>query len=69
MKIAERLGLDSLVTKNKLEAAMRFIGFKNLEYDVLFEGHDVDLDTPDEERCPLPARGDWFCRIVASGQK
>lgn len=68
-KIAAQLGIDSLVTKDRLEAAMKLIGFRNLEYEVLFEGYDIDLDTSDEERCPLPARGDWFGHIAASGQK
>jgi hypothetical protein len=48
---------------------MKNIGFSNIEYEILFEGYDTDLNTPDEDRCPLPARGDWYQQIVASGQK
>ena len=70
MELAEQSGIVSkTLTKDRLEATMRFIGFGNLEYEVLFEGYDIDLDTPDEERCPLPARGDWYQHIAASGQK
>lgn len=70
MEIAERLGLGSLATRNRFEAAMERTGFKNLQYEVLFEGFDIVSDNlPDEERCPLAARGDWFQHVVASGQK
>jgi ubiquinone/menaquinone biosynthesis C-methylase UbiE len=69
MRIAERLGLNPLATKDKLQAAMERIGVRNFQYEVLFEGYDVDDIWPDEERCPLPARGDWYQHIVASGQK
>ncbi len=69
MRIAEQIGVSSLVTKNKLEAAMKRIGFRNPQHEVLFEGYDIDDNLSDEERCPLPARGDWYQYIVASGQK
>jgi SAM-dependent methyltransferase len=70
MKVAERLGFDSLATKNRLQTAMQGIGFKNLQHEVLYEGYDIDpVSTPDEERCPLPAPSDWFQTVVASGQK
>jgi uncharacterized protein YbaR (Trm112 family) len=70
MKLAEQCGIASkTLTRERLEANLGLIGFGNLEYEVLFEGYDTDLDTPDEERCPLPARGDWFQHIVAAGQK
>ena len=39
-----------------------------VEYAVTYEG--VDTDTlPDEERCPLPARGDWFAHCVVAARK
>jgi ubiquinone/menaquinone biosynthesis C-methylase UbiE len=69
MKIAEQLGLDALLTKSRLQAAMKSMGFRNLEYEVLYEGYDIDDNLSDEERCPLPARRDWFGLIAASGQK
>lgn len=68
-KLAEQLGLASLETRAKLESAMQFASFRNLEYEVLYEGYGFDDDLPDEERCPLPARGDWYQLIAASGQK
>lgn len=69
MKIAENLDLGSVATRTRLESMMKLAGFKNLEYKMLYDGYDIDLDVPDEDRCPLPARGDWFQLIVASGQK
>ncbi|MCE5323970.1 methyltransferase domain-containing protein [bacterium] len=69
IEICKKLGLYSLATRNRLESTMKRIGFNNLEYEILFEGYDMDLDTPDEDRCPLPARGDWYQHIAASVQK
>lgn len=69
MAVAERYGLDSVVTRARLEAAMDAIGFRNREYQVVWEGYDPWDNLPDEDRCPLPARGDWSQHIVASGQK
>lgn len=68
-RVAKELGLSSLATKQRLEKFLEQTKFANLSYDVLYEGFDKDLSTPPEERCPLPAPGDWFSHIVASGQK
>jgi len=68
-RIAKKLGLDSLVTRERLEKFLEKTGFANLSYNILYEGFDEGLSTPQEERCPLPASGDWFSHIVASGQK
>lgn len=69
MEVAARFGLAGPLTKDRLEATMNSIGFCNLAYEVLYQGYDADDDLPDEERCPLPARGDWYQQIVAAGQK
>jgi ubiquinone/menaquinone biosynthesis C-methylase UbiE len=69
LEIATRLGLDSLVTRDRLETAMKRIGFGDLEYSILFEGYEPWSEVPEEDRCPLPARGDWFQNIVASLRK
>lgn len=55
MEIAEQLGLDPLVTRDRVEAAMKTNGFRNLEYRIMWEGYDCWDDLTDEERCPLPA--------------
>jgi len=68
MQISERLGMASVGTRVRLESVMAGLGFRDLQYQVLFEGYDHD-ELPDEERCPLPARGDWFQCMVAAGQK
>lgn len=69
MEIAQRIGLDTLLTRERLDTAMQRTGFTSLEYHVNYEGYDTDADLTDEERCPLPARGDWFECVVAAGQK
>lgn len=69
MKIAEGLKIADVVTKEKIEELFKKVGLKNLEYEILWEGQDIDFDIPDEERCPLPARGDYYQFIVAVGEK
>ncbi len=69
MEIADRIGLSSLVTRERLEATMGSLGFRNCQYEIAWEGYDCWEDLPDEDRCPLPARGDWYQNIVACGQK
>lgn len=70
MAAAEYWGLDSLATTDKLRSSMTRIGFTNITHEVLYEGLDRDDGSiDDEERCPLPARGDWFQHIAAAGQR
>lgn len=68
-RVAEELGLSSLATKERLKKFLEKTEFANLSYEILYEGFDKDLSTPPEERCPLPAPGDWFSYIVVGGQK
>lgn len=69
MEVAVKTGVSSLVLRKNLESTMTDIGFKDVRYDALWEGLDPWVDEPEEERCPLPARGDWFQTLVVSGQK
>lgn len=68
MKIAEKLRIDSLVSKEKIEKCLIDVEFKNIFLESVFEGYDKD-NLRDDERAPLPARGDWFGLVVAGGQK
>ncbi len=69
IKIAENLKIADIVTKKRIEELFKRVGLKNLEYAILWEGQDIDFDVPDEERCPLPARGDYYQFIVAVAEK
>jgi ubiquinone/menaquinone biosynthesis C-methylase UbiE len=69
MEIAERIGMRSLATTSRLESVLASNEYRELTYDVVYEGYDIDLDTPDDMRCPLPARGDWFQIVVGAGRK
>jgi len=67
--IAKKLNIESVATMECLKKILQETGFKNLFFDVIYEGHEADIETPPEERCPLPAQGDWYSFIIASGQK
>lgn len=67
MKIAEKLGISSLASKERIEKCLMNVGFKNIFIESVFEGYDRSNASPDE--APLPARGDWYSLVVASGQK
>ncbi|MHB0935385.1 MAG: methyltransferase domain-containing protein [Armatimonadota bacterium] len=69
MQIAQRTGLDALLTRGRLDTALQCAGFTGLEYHVTYEGYDTDDGLTDEERCPLPAQGDWFECVTAAGRK
>ena len=68
LQIAESLGVGSLATPQRLRASLQRAGFTVLEYVTTYEGLDTDT-LPDEERCPLPARGDWSAHCVVAARK
>jgi SAM-dependent methyltransferase len=68
LRIADELGIGSVATADRLKASLERVGFNLTDYEVLYEGHDTDT-LPDEDRCPLPARGDWFAYAVVAAAK
>lgn len=68
MSIAKGLGNDFLATQERINACMHETGFRNISSELIYEGIDTST-LPDQERCPLPARGDWFGMVEVSGQK
>ncbi len=68
-RIAKKLNLEAMATKERLKKVLQKTGFKNLSYEIVYEGYDTETKTPPEEHCPLPAPGDWFSHIVATGQR
>lgn len=68
LKIAESLNLHHLATKERMLECFNNLGFKDIKTETIME--DIDRDTlPDEERCPLPAKGDWFSLVEIVGRK
>lgn len=63
IKIADEMNLGQIAARERFLKAARALGFKNIELETAWEGYDTD-DIPDEERCPLPARGDWSAYTV-----
>jgi len=69
MKIAENLKIADVVSRKRIESLLKREGIKMTDYEMLWEGQDTDFDVPDEDRCPLPARGDYYQFVAAIGQK
>jgi len=69
MKIAEKLGIDSLANKERIEKCLVDVGFNNIFIESVFDGYDKDDITFESDRAPLPAHGDWYSLVIASGQK
>lgn len=68
IKIADEMNLGQIATEERFLKTARALGFKNIELETAWEGLDTD-DMPDEERCPLPARGDWSAYTVIRAKK
>lgn len=68
LEIAKTLNLHHLATEDKVLECFNQLGFKEIKTEIIYEGYDKD-DLPDEERCPLPARGDWFGSIEIVARK
>lgn len=68
LKIADEGNAGQLATEKRFSEKMSELGFKNIEVEVAYEGYDKD-DLPDEERCPLPAKGDWFSFVIVKAEK
>jgi len=68
IKIADEGNIGQLSTKERFLEEMNKTGFKDVEIEAAYEGYDAD-DLPDEERCPLPARGDWFSYVIVKAKK
>jgi ubiquinone/menaquinone biosynthesis C-methylase UbiE/uncharacterized protein YbaR (Trm112 family) len=67
IKIAERIGVGYLISQDRIEDCIADSGFRDIYTESVFE--DYDRTEPGPDRCPLPAHGDWFGIIVASGRK
>jgi len=65
---ADSLSIGHLSTKKRLFDCLKSLGLKNLEFKIFFEGYDSDT-LSDEERCPLPARGDWYQIAAIKAEK
>ena len=68
IKIADEMNLGQIATRERFLEKANAIGFKNIEIETAWEGLDTD-DSPDEERCPLPARGDWSAYTIIRAEK
>ncbi len=68
MKLADEMNIGQLCTSERFSQKINKIGFKNIDIEIAYEGYDTD-DLPDEERCPLPARGDWFSYVIIKAEK
>jgi ubiquinone/menaquinone biosynthesis C-methylase UbiE/uncharacterized protein YbaR (Trm112 family) len=68
IKIADEGNIGQLATKDRFLEEMHKIGFKDIDIEAAYEGYDTD-NLPDEERCPLPARGDWFSYVIVRAKK
>ena len=66
--IADELGIGQVATADRLKSELKNIGFDMALYEVLYEGIDED-ELPEDERCPLPAGGDWFAHAVVVARK
>ena len=67
MKIADKMGIGYLATKERIQQYLSEASFRNTFFETLFEGKDQTVPGPDQ--APLPAYGDWFSLVVAGGQK
>ena len=67
MKLAHKMNIDYLATKEKIKQCLRESGFRNVFFETLFEGEDQT--TPKPGQAPLPAYGDWYGFVVAGGEK
>jgi ubiquinone/menaquinone biosynthesis C-methylase UbiE len=67
IKIAERIGVGYLISQDRIEDCIADSGFRDIYTESVFE--DYDRTEPGPDRCPLPAYGDWFGIVVASGRK
>jgi len=67
MKIADKMGIGHLATKERIRQCLNEAGLKNIFCETLFEGEDQTVPGPDQ--APLPAYGDWYGLVVAGGQK
>lgn len=67
MKIADKMGIGYLATKERIKKCLNQAGFRNTFFKTLFEGKDQTIPGPDQ--ASLPAHGDWFGLVVAGGQK
>ncbi len=68
MKLADEMNIGQLCTSERFSQKINKIGFKNIDIEIAYEGYDAD-DLPDEERCPLPVRGDWFSYVIIKAEK
>ena len=67
IRVAERIGVGYLISRERIENCIADSGFRDIYTESVFE--DYDRTEPGPDRCPLPACGDWFGIIVASGRK
>lgn len=67
MKIAKKLGISFLASKERIEKCLIDVEFRNIFIESVFEGYDRSNPGPNE--APLPVRGDWYSLVIASGQK
>lgn len=67
MKIADKMGIGHLATKERIRQCLSEVSFRNTFFETLFEGKDQTVPGPDQ--APLPAYGDWYSLVVAGGQK
>lgn len=68
MKLADEMNLGQLCTRERFAKKINEIGFKNIDIESAYEGYD-EGGSSDEERCPLPARGDWFSYVIVKAEK
>jgi len=68
VKIANEMNIGQLATQSRLLGKMRKLGFTNIDIEEHYSGHDTDT-LPDKERCPLPAKKDWFAYVVVKAEK
>jgi len=66
MKIADKMGIGHLTTKERIRQCLNEAGFKNIFCETLFKGKNQTVPGPDQ--APLPPYGDWYRLVVAGGQ-